>query len=240
MSDDNQQAAAAAEEAAQGGPQETNAQESQGLKLQGLFAFKEGMTTIYTDEGVAVPVTVLRYEPLVVSQIKTAETDGYSALQLACRPVKAKNASKSQKGHFKKAGFENGAQIVREIRQDIPEGVDLGAKVSISSFAKGDKLKITSKSKGRGFAGVMRRYDFGGGPAAHGSTFHRQPGSIGNRTWPGRVMAGRKLPGHYGDKTVTMTQVEVVDVLQDENILFVKGGVPGGRNSLVKLMRDRG
>lgn len=207
------------------------------LKLNGLYAFKEGMATVFNDKGEAVPVTVLRYEPWFVSQIKTQENDGYAALQLACRPKKAKNSSAAEVNHFKKAGFENGAQVVREIRQDIPEGAALGAKVSIESLSKGDVVRITGVSKGRGFQGSIRRWNFAGGPASHGSKFHRRPGSSGNRTWPGRVMPGKKFPGHWGDETITVKNVEIVDVIAAENVLLVRGPVPGARNSLVRMVR---
>lgn len=210
-----------------------------GLKLNGLFAFKEGMATVYNDQGEAVPVTVLRYETWVVSQIKTPEKDGYAAVQIACRPKKAKNSSASEVGHLKKAGFETGAAFLRELRQDSIVGdVQLGAKLSLDSLKKGDVVKITGVSKGKGFQGSVRRWNFAGGPAAHGSKFHRRPGSSGNRTWPGRVMPGKKFPGHLGDETVTVRNVQIVDVLADENVVMVKGPVPGARNSLVRLVKE--
>jgi large subunit ribosomal protein L3 len=208
-----------------------------GIKLNGLFAFKEGMATVYNEQGEAVPVTVLRYEPWVVSQIKTEENDGYTAIQVACRPKKAKNSSKSEEGHFKKAGLETGAQFVREIRQALPADAKLGAQVSIESLKKGDTVALTGTSKGHGFVGSVKRWNFAGGPASHGSKFHRRPGSSGNRTWPGRVMPGKKFPGHWGDETITVRNVQVVAVLPEENVLMVKGPVPGARNSLVRLVR---
>jgi large subunit ribosomal protein L3 len=208
------------------------------IKLTGLYAFKEGMATVYTDQGEAVPVTILRYEPWYVSQIKTEKTDGYSALQVACQPKKAKNASAAEKKRLAPAGFENGANFVREIRQDIPADAKVGAKVSIESLAKGETVALTGRSKGKGFAGSMKRWNFQGGPAAHGSKFHRRPGSSGNRTWPGRVMPGKKFPGHLGDETVTVRNVVIVDVLPQEGVVLVKGPVPGARNSLVKLVRE--
>lgn len=211
--------------------------EDTGLKLSGVFAYKLGMSTVYDADAVAIPVTVLKYEPWFVSQIKTVEKDGYSAIQIASGIKKAKNTLKSEKGHFSKAGFENGAKFVREIRQDIPEGVELGQKVAIDSVAAGDKVQLTSKSKGRGFAGTMKRHDFGGGPASHGSGFKRRPGSIGNRTWPGRVIKGKRMAGHYGDENITVKNVNIVDVIPEENVILVKGPVPGGRNNLVKLMK---
>ena len=215
----------------------TETQNTAGLKLNGLFAFKEGMATIYNENGEAVPVTVLRYEPWFVSQIKTNEADGYEAIQVACHPKKAKNSNKAEKGHLEKAGFENGAQFVKELRQAAPEGTVVGAQISIDSLAKGDFVKITSKSKGKGFAGSVKRWGFAGVPASHGSKFHRRPGSSGNRTWPGRVMPGKKFPGHLGADTVTVKNVEIVDIIASENVVMVKGPVPGARNTLVKLVK---
>jgi large subunit ribosomal protein L3 len=215
-----------------------NAEGSTGaVKLNGVYAFKEGMTTVFNEQGEAVPVTVLRFEPWVVSQVKNADQDGYVSVQLACRPKKAKNALGSEKGHLKAAGFENGAQLVREIRQAAAEGVQVGQKLDINSVAPADVVKVTGRSKGRGFAGSVKRFNFGGGPASHGSKFHRQPGSSGNRTWPGRVMPGKKFPGHFGDEVVTVKSVEVVQVLPEESVILVKGPVPGARNSLVRLMK---
>lgn len=209
-----------------------------GVKLNGLFAHKMGMSSIYGDNGESIPVTVLKMEPWIVSQIKTVEKDGYSAIQVASRAKKAANSTKAEKGHLAKAGFENGAQFVKEIRQELPDGVQVGQRISIESLAKGDVVRITSRSKGRGFAGSVKRYNFAGGPASHGSKFHRQPGSSGNRTWPGRVMPGKKFPGHLGNETVTVRNVKVVDVLPDQGILLVKGPVPGSRHSLVKLVKE--
>lgn len=211
--------------------------ETQELKLSGVYAFKEGMTSVYADNGDSIAVTVLRYEPLVVSQLKTKEQDGYSAVQVSCLPKKASRTSNAQRGHLKKAGFENGAYFINEVRQQLPEGIELGQKVSINSLQAGDKVKITSKSKGRGFTGVMKRHGFAGGPASHGSGFHRRPGSIGNCEFPGRVMPGRKMPGQFGNSVVTVKNVEVVSVLPEDNVILVKGPVPGGRNNLVSLVR---
>lgn len=217
---------------------EAGTQTSNGLELNGLFAFKEGMATVFSEAGEAIPVTVLRYDSWVVSQIKTKENDGYEALQVACKPSKSKNASAAQKKHLSKAGFENAAQYVRELRVSIPEGAAVGMKVAIESLKKGDVVKMTGVSKGHGFTGVQKRHNFAGGPAAHGSKFHRRPGSSGNRTWPGRVMPGKKFPGHYGDETVTVKNVIVVDVLPQEGVVMVKGPVPGARNSLVRMVKE--
>ncbi len=211
---------------------------SVGVKLQGLFLKKVGMTSVFGDAGEMIPVTVLKMEPWVVSQVKTVENDGYSAVQIASEPKKAVRTSKAERGHLKGAGFENGARFVREIRQDLAGDLKVGARVSIDSFAKGDSVKITAVSKGKGFQGSVRRWNFAGGPAAHGSKFHRQPGSSGNRTWPGRVMPGKKFPGHLGAETVSVKNVQIVDVLADESVILVKGPVPGARNTLVRLVKE--
>lgn len=218
---------------------ETSAQEAMAaeIQLQGFYAFKEGMSSVYGDNGEVIPVTVLRCQPWFVTQIKTKERDGYEAVQIAGGPKKAKNSSQAETARLKTAGFENGAQWVREIRQPLPEGVRVGQKVALDSLKKGDSIKIIGKSKGRGYSGVMKRWGFGGGPAAHGSKFHRRPGSIGNREWPGRVMPGRKLPGQFGHAQSTVPCAQVVEIIPDKNVVLVKGPVPGGRNTLVKLMK---
>ncbi|MCJ8276076.1 MAG: 50S ribosomal protein L3 [Bdellovibrionales bacterium] len=210
------------------------------VALNGLFGFKVGMATVYSEKGVQVPVTVLKVDPWTVTQVKTQETDKYSAVQISLLKKAEKNTSASEKGHLKKAGLDQktGASLVREIRQELPEGVRVGQEAGVSTFEVGQKLRITAKSKGRGFAGAMKRWNFAGGPAAHGSTFHRQPGSVGNRTWPGRIMPGKKLPGHFGDETVTVKNVEVVDVQVEEGLLLLKGPVPGARNGLVQLQKQ--
>ncbi len=210
----------------------------QSVKLKGIYAHKMGMSSVWTEDGEAVAVTILKMEPWIVSQVKTKEKDGYTAVQIASRPKKASNSTKPEIGHLKKAGFEFGAHFVKEIRQDNVDGITVGSRVSIESLAKGDVVRVTATSKGKGFQGSVRRWGFGGGPASHGSKFHRQPGSSGNRTWPGRIMPGKKFPGHMGAETVTIRNVRVIDVLPNEGIVVVKGPVPGARNTLVKLMKE--
>jgi large subunit ribosomal protein L3 len=235
MSDAEQTAGA---ESTEGHKAATAGAGDKSVKLNGIFAHKVGMSSVYTEAGESIPVTILKMEQWVVSQIKTKETDGYTAVQLASRAKKAANSTMPEKGHLAKAGFENGAHFIKELRQEIPSGLTVGQRVSIESLAKGDVIRITSRSKGKGFAGSVKRYKFAGGPASHGSKFHRQPGSSGNRTWPGRVMPGKKFPGHMGDENVTVRNVRVVEVLADEGILLVKGPVPGARNTLVKLVKE--
>lgn len=216
---------------------QVQAQSEGAVKFGGLIAFKMGMTSVFRESGEAVPVTVLKYEPLSVSQIKTKQKDGYDSVQLAGVPLKAKRARASQVGHDKASGFENGARFHKEFRGLEAGDLQLGSAVSIESLAKGDFVKLTGFSKGHGFSGVVRRWDFGGGPASHGSGFHRTPGSIGNRTWPGRVIAGKKMAGRWGNEKVSVKRVEVIDVIPEESVILVKGPVPGSRNSMVQLVK---
>jgi large subunit ribosomal protein L3 len=212
--------------------------DSSDVKLEGIYAFKVGMSTVYDEAGNAIPVTILRQGQWVVSQVKTGDNDGYSSVQVACDPKSTKNTSKAASGHFQKAGFKTDFIQVHEIRQSSIDGVVVGSKVSIESLKKGDVVKVTSKSKGRGFQGSVKRFGFAGGPAAHGSKFHRQPGSGGNRTWPARVMPGKRYPGHMGDRVVTIRKVKIVDVIPEENVVLVKGPVPGAPNGVVRLMKE--
>lgn len=219
--------------------------ESLAIKLDGLYALKIGMSTVFNEIGEAIPVTVLKYDPLIVSQVKTVSSDGYSAVQVVSHPRKAKNSSKADIGRFSKIGSECSFKLVKEIRIDKGSSVNessltnisVGANVLIESLSKGDIVQVTGCSKGKGFAGAMKRHGFSGGPASHGAGFHRRPGSVGNRTWPGRVMPGKRLPGQYGNKNVTVLGIEVVEVLPEESVLLVKGAVPGAKNGWLKLIK---
>jgi large subunit ribosomal protein L3 len=215
------------------GAQASGSQSS--LKLETLYAFKVGMTSYMTGKGVLEAATILRYEPWVVSTIKSEDKHGYKAVQLACRPKRASRTSKAEKSQLKDAGFENGAYFKREVR-DFPEGVSVGQKVDIASLALGDKVAVTATSKGKGFEGVVKRWNMAGGPMTHGSGFHRRPGSSGNRTWPGRVMPGKKFPGQLGNETTTVKS-QVVDVVPEENVIVLRGSIPGGMHTLVKLTK---
>jgi large subunit ribosomal protein L3 len=208
------------------------------LQLDGLFAFKVGMSAVFSEAGERIPVTVLKYEPMVVSQVKTKGTDGYEAVQVAFVPDRASQTNGASKTRLSKAGFENGAKFVREIRTEKPtEGAAVGTKIGLDSLKKGDIVKVTGLSRGRGFQGPVRRHSFNGGPATHGSGFHRKPGSVGNRTWPGRVMPGKRMAGHWGNETTTVRNLQIVDVIPEESVLLVKGAVPGSRNSLIRLTK---
>lgn len=216
---------------------ETTEKKSDGAELSSIFAFKKGMSSYYDDAGNAHSVTVLKYEPMVVSQLKTTENSGYSAVQVAFCPDKSKHTTQSAKGSLKSAGFENGARFLREIRQEIPDGLSVGTKVSLTSLKPGDIVKVTAVSKGKGFAGAMKRWGLRGGPETHGSGFHRRPGSIGNRTWPGRVMPGKKFPGQMGAKVKTVKNLKVLEIVSDENVIILSGSVPGADNTVVKVTK---
>jgi len=207
-------------------------------QLSGLFAFKVGMSAVFSETGERIPVTVLKYEPMIVSQVKSSDKDGYNSVQVAFKADRATQTNGAAKTHLAKTGFENGAKFVREIRfEEAVDGLTVGQKVSIDSLKKGDVVKVTGLSRGRGFQGAVRRWGFHGGPATHGSGFHRKPGSVGNRTWPGRVMPGKRMAGHWGNETATIRGLQIVDVIPEENVVLIKGSVPGSRNSLVRLTK---
>jgi len=202
-----------------------------------LFGTKQGMTTFFDEKGNLVVCTLITVDKHIAVQVKTEDgKDGYSAIQYGARTQKPKHTTKPLAGHFKKAGVEPRKKLFEvRFKGDAPHQV--GDEVGLELFEGLTHVDVIGKSKGKGFQGVIKRYGFKGGPAAHGSKFHRQPGSIGNRTWPGRVIPGKKLPGHFGNEKVTVKNVEIVEVNTDDSVLLVKGPVPGARNTLVKLMK---
>jgi large subunit ribosomal protein L3 len=205
--------------------------------IDGLIGRKVGMTQIFTDEGAVVPVTVLRAGPCVVVQRKTSDRDGYEAAQLGFvedRPPRRVN--KPRAGHFAKADVPP-TRILREFGISGDEGVEPGQTFTCEMFEQGEKVVITGKSKGRGFQGVMRRHGFGGGRATHGSMFHRAPGSIGQSAFPAKVLKGMRGPGQMGDQRVTVKGLEVVRVDAEQNLVLVRGAVPGAKGSLVEIKR---
>lgn len=201
----------------------------------GLIGKKLGMTQVFSDEGVAVPVTVIEVEPSVVIQKKTKDTDGYTAVQLGYGRIKQRNVTKPLQGHFKKA--DKGLfRILRELRGDV-EGFELGQEVNGEMFSAGDYVDIVGTTKGKGFAGVIKRHGFRGGRATHGSMFHRAPGSIGASADPSRVFKGTKLPGHMGSERKTVQNLVVWAVRPEMNVILVKGAVPGGKNGFVLVKK---
>ncbi len=205
--------------------------------MAGLIGKKVGMTQIFDDEGRAVPVTVVEAGPCPVVQVKTAETDGYAAVQLGFGAQKEIRASKAETGHAAKAGVEAAPRILREFPVAEGEEYELGQTITVEVLEAGDSVKITGTSKGRGFQGVVKRYGFRGRPATHGHPMSRIPGSMGPGTDPSRVIKGKKLPGRMGGHRVTMRNLEVVKVDAERNLVFLKGAVPGAKNSYVLIRK---
>lgn len=200
---------------------------------KGLIGKKLGMTQIFTDEG-AIPVTVIEAGPCVVIQKKNAAKDGYEAIQVGYGRKRQKRVTKPLQGHFKKA--DKGLfSVLKEFRVESSDEYELGAELNADVFEIGDYVDIVGTSKGRGFAGVVKRHGFHGGRATHGSMFHRAPGSIGASADPSRVMKGRKLPGHMGDQRVTVQNLFVLGIRPEMNIILVKGAVPGSNNGIVLI-----
>ncbi|MGA2445699.1 MAG: 50S ribosomal protein L3 [Opitutaceae bacterium] len=192
-----------------------------------LLGKKIGMTQIYDAQNVLVPVTVVEAGPCPVVQVKTAESDGYNAVQLGFAKKKVKNTSKAELNHAKKAGLTEAPRVLNEVRLAEPPAVKPGEVVTVAAFKEGQLVDVIGISKGKGFQGVVRRFRVAGGPAAHGSMFHRRIGSIGMRQTPGRSWKNQAMPGHLGSEHCTMQNLRVVKVLPEKNILLVKGAIPG-------------
>mgnify|MGYP005948581437 FL=1 len=200
--------------------------------MSGILAKKIGMTQIFED-GKFIPVTVVEAGPNFVLQKKTVENDGYTALQLGFDEKKEKNTTKPVMGIFKKAGV-NPQRFVKELRVDSVEGYELGQEIKVDVLAGVEFVDITGTSKGKGTSGVMKRHGFGGNRASHGvSRNHRLGGSIGMSTWPGKVLKGKRMAGQYGNETVTVQNLKVVKVDAENNLLLIKGAVPGSKNSYI-------
>ena len=215
-----------------------------------ILATKVGMTQIFNEDGVLTPVTVLQAGPCVVTQIKTVENDGYSAVQVGFVDKKDKivnvdkngkkeivhrhGVNKALKGHFDKAGVSC-KRYVREFRLDDCAQYELGAEIKADVFAEGDKIDVTAKTKGKGYAGGLKRHGLKSGPSGHGSKYHRHAGSNGSATTPGRVFKGKKMPGHMGSVRVTIQNLEVVKIDVENDVILVKGAVPGPKKSLVMI-----
>ncbi len=202
----------------------------------GIIGKKLGMTQVFDAEGKVVPVTVIEAGPCTVIQRKTAKSDGYDAVQIGFGQKKAHRVGKPLLGHFQKAG-KGTFGALKEVRVASESTLDSGQEIKVDIFREGDFVDVTGQTKGRGFTGVVKRWNFKGGRATHGSMFHRAPGSIGASAWPSRVLKNMKMGGHYGDERVTVLNLKVVGVQPDRNILLVRGAVPGAKNSLVFVRR---
>jgi large subunit ribosomal protein L3 len=207
------------------------------MSVQGIIGRKVGMTQVYGEDGRAYPVTVIEAGPCVVVQRKSADKDGYSAVQLGLVEGKAKRVTKPMKGHFDKAGLPP-CRVLREFRVADGGEVKVGDKVSVGLFAAGDTITVSGTSRGLGFQGVVKRHHFHGGAATHGSMFHRAPGSIGASAWPSRVLKGMKAAGHMGSAKVTVRNVRVVRVDAGNNLLVVRGAVPGAGGAIVVIRKS--
>lgn len=200
--------------------------------MKGILGRKIGMTEVFTKDGKLIPVTVIEVEPNVVTQIKTVSNDGYNAIQLGVTEKKPSRATKASVGHAKKANTTP-KRFLKEIR-DFEGDYKLGDKISVDVFTIGEIVDVTGTSKGKGFQGVIKRHNFGRGPMSHGSRHHRGPGSIGTLQ-PKRVFKGTKLPGHMGDETTTIQNLEIVDICLEDNYILVSGNVPGPKKSFVVI-----
>ena len=201
---------------------------------KGLMGKKLGMSGLFLPDGRYVPVTVIEAGPCVVTQIKTEETDGYNALQLGFGNKKESRVNKPLKGHFSKS--TSGAfDYVKEFAVTDPSEYSLGQQITLELFKIGEHVDVIGASKGRGFSGVMKRHGFHGGRKTHGSHSHRIPGSIGCSAWPAKVIKGKKMPGRYGNERKTIRNLEVVDIRSADNIILIKGAVPGAKSGLVTI-----
>ncbi len=205
--------------------------------IKGILGKKLGMTQLFATDGSRIPVTVVEAGPCVVLQKKTAESDGYGGLQVGFGPKKAHRVNKPVMGHFKKAGKGAFAHL-REFRTETPDEFQVGDEIRCGDvFTIGDFVDVTGTSKGKGFQGVIKRWNFSGGRASHGSMFHRAPGAIGASAYPSRVFKGKKMAGQMGNERVTTQNLQVVDIRPEENLLLIKGAVPGPKNGLVMVRK---
>ncbi len=199
---------------------------------------KLGMISLFMSDGRYVPVTVIQAGPCVVTQVKTRGNDGYDALQLGFGEKKPNRVNKPLKGHFEKSGGRC-FSVLREFRVDNPDDFNPGQEITLDIFSVGDRVDVSGRSKGRGFSGVTKRHGFALGRRTHGSRCYRIPGSIGQCAWPAKVFKGKKMPGRYGNERKTVRNLEVVDIRPEENLIFLKGAVPGPVNGTIEIRRPK-
>jgi large subunit ribosomal protein L3 len=230
----------AAEESgkAQGGEPEGEAAAAQGTDIKTLLGRKLACSSVFRDDGARVAVTLIEAGPCTIVDRRTPEKNGYSAIQLGYHPKKMQRVTKPLQGQFKKA--KSGAfYLLREFRVDDIDSLETGQTITVNVFKPGDRVDVIGTSKGKGFQGGMKRHGWGGGRASHGSMFHRAPGSIGASAYPAHVAKGHKMPGHMGHVRRTVQNLEVIDVRPDENLLVIRGAVPGPRHSYVLVREGR-
>jgi len=199
-----------------------------------ILGRKLGMTQVWSEDDKLVPVTVIEAGPCVISQVKTAKRDGYSAIQIGFGDIAERKVNKPMAGHFAKAGVDAKRHLM-EIRTDDDAAFKAGESITVDAFAEAKSVHVSGVSKGKGFAGAMKRHNFKGGPGGHGSHSHRVPGSVGQCATPSRVFKGKKLPGHMGVDTVTVRNLDVVKIDAEQNLLIVKGAVPGAKGALLTI-----
>ena len=204
----------------------------------GVIGKKLGMTQVFDEQGLAIPVTVIQVNPLTVTQVKTVDTDGYNAIQVGVEPAKEKHLTKAQIGHFAKNKLEN-FRYLQEFRVDDAASYQVGQKIDLTVLENISKVDVTGKSIGKGFQGTVKRHNFSRGPMGHGSKNHREPGSIGAGTTPSRVIKGKRMAGNMGNERVTITKLSVVKVDNENSLLLVKGSVPGPEGKLVTVVPSR-
>lgn len=204
--------------------------------MNGILGRKLGMTQIFTEDGIMVPVTVVEAGPMVITQLKTVENDGYQAVQVGYGEVKEKSLNKPQKGHFAKAGVGL-KKFVREFRSEDVANYTLAQELNVSMFEVGQKVDVTGTSKGKGFQGPIKRHNQSRGPMSHGSKYHRGPGSMGAASDPSRVFKGKKLAGHMGAVRRTIQNLEVIRVDAEKNLILIKGAIPGPKKGLVVVKK---
>jgi large subunit ribosomal protein L3 len=206
--------------------------------MKGMLGKKLGMTAMFTPDGKYVPVTVLEIGPCVVTQIKTVSTDGYDALQIGIGTKKESAVNKPLKGHYKKSGNRFFSRSC-EFQTENPKEYKIGQNITLDIFKVGEIVNITGTTKGRGFSGVIKRHGFHGGKKTHGSHSHRIPGSIGCSAWPAKVVKGKKMPGRYGNATQTVKNLEIMDIRPEDNVMLIKGPVPGCNSGFIKIKKKK-
>lgn len=206
--------------------------------MKGLLGKKLGMTQIFTEDDRLVPVTVIEAGPCVVTQVKTDATDGYNAVQIGYGEMREKHVNQPTRGHFEKSGASPRRHIT-ELRLENVGEYDLGQELKADTFAVGDRADVIGVTKGRGFSGGMKRWGFSGGPAGHGSHFHRRTGSVGMAAYPARVIKGKRSPGQYGNKRCAVTNLKVVKVDPEQNLIMIHGAVPGARGAILLLRETK-
>lgn len=206
--------------------------------MKAIIGRKIGMTQVFLPNGNVQPVTVVEAGPCIVLQRKTPESDGYSAVQLGFLDKKVKNTKKTELGHLKKANLSTGKRYVKEVKVPAELKVSEGAAITTEVFSVNEVVKVTGTSMGRGFAGVIKRFGFSRGPESHGSKAHRYPGALGSGTGKSNVLKGKKQPGRMGSETITISNLRVVDIMPEKNIILISGSIPGYKNSIVLIKNN--